>query len=127
VALRILDVIERDALAENARQIGEFLLHGLRDLRRRNPNVVRDVRGLGLMIGIEFDSRFTGIETVKRLHEKNLLTIPAATSVVRLLPPLNLREEEARQGLRAIEEVIADLAEQEQREVRSKGVRRRNR
>ena len=127
VALRILDVIERDALAENARQIGEFLLHGLRDLRRRNPNVVRDVRGLGLMIGIEFDSRFTGIETVKRLHEKNLLTVPAATSVVRLLPPLNLREEEARQGLCAIEEVIADLAEQEQREVRPKGVRRRNR
>jgi acetylornithine/succinyldiaminopimelate/putrescine aminotransferase len=79
------------------------------------------------MIGIVFDSRFTGIETVKRLHAKNLLTIPAATSVVRLLPPLNLREEEARQGLCAIEEVIADLAEQEQREVRPKGVRRRNR
>jgi acetylornithine/succinyldiaminopimelate/putrescine aminotransferase len=112
--LRILDVIERDALSENARQIGEFLLHGLRDLRRRNPNVVRDVRGLGLMIGIEFNPKFTAIEIVKRLHEENLLTVPAATSVVRLLPPLNLREEEARQGLRAIEKAIADLAEQEQ-------------
>jgi acetylornithine/succinyldiaminopimelate/putrescine aminotransferase len=111
VALRILDVIERDDLARNARQIGEFLLRGLREAKKRNPHVVRDVRGLGLMIGIEFDPKFTAIEIVKRLHEKGLLTVPAATSVIRLLPPLNLREEEVRQGLRAIEEVIADLGE----------------
>jgi predicted acetylornithine/succinylornithine family transaminase len=115
VALRILDVIERDDLVRNARQIGKFLLDGLREAKKKNPAVVRDVRGLGLMIGIEFDPKFSAIEIVKRLHEKGLLTVAAATSVIRLLPPLNLREEEARQGLHAIEEVIADLGEQEKK------------
>ena len=106
VALRILDVMQRDDLAANARRIGEFLLSQLRDLKAKNPGILRDVRGLGLMIGIEFDPRFAASETVKRLHEKNLLTVPAATSVIRLLPPLNLSRAEAEEGLRAIEEVI---------------------
>jgi acetylornithine/N-succinyldiaminopimelate aminotransferase len=64
------------------------------------------------MIGIEFDPKIAAIESVKRLHEKNLLTIPAATSVIRLLPPLNLRRSEANEGLRAIESVVVDLAKQ---------------
>ena len=113
VALRILDVIERDDLAGNAWRIGNFLLDRLQDLQRKYPKVLRDVRGSGLMIGVEFDPKFAAIETAKRLHEKHLLTIPAATSVIRLLPPLNLRREEAGEGQRAIESVVVELAEQE--------------
>ena len=66
------------------------------------------------MIGFEFDPKFAAIETVKRLDEKNLLTVPAATSVIRLLPPLNLSESEANEGLRTIKEVVVDLAREEQ-------------
>jgi predicted acetylornithine/succinylornithine family transaminase len=114
VALRILDTIERQNFAQNARRTGEFLLGELRDLKKKNPKILRDVRGLGLMIGIEFDPKFAAIETAKRLHEKNLLTIPAATSVIRLLPPLNLSQGEAEEGLRAIESMVVDLAKREQ-------------
>jgi predicted acetylornithine/succinylornithine family transaminase len=119
VALRILDVIERDHLAENARRIGDFLADRLREIQRKYPGVVREVRGLGLIIGIEFEPNLTAlardekspaIQIVNRLHEKNLLTVPAATSVTRLLPPLNLSESEAEEGLRAIEAVVVDLA-----------------
>ena len=53
---------------------------------------------------------------MNRLHEKGVLTVPAATSVIRLLPALNLSASEAEEGLRAIEQVIIDLAEQEQEE-----------
>jgi acetylornithine/N-succinyldiaminopimelate aminotransferase len=109
VALRVLDVIERNDLEANARRVGKLLLDRLGDLQRKYPNVLRDVRGLGLMIGIEFDPKFGAIEIAKRLHEKNLLTIPAATSVIRLLPPLNVTESEAEEGLRTIEEVVAAL------------------
>ena len=114
VALRILDVTERDDLAANARSVGKFLLDRLQELQSKYPKVLRNVRGLGLMIGIEFDPKFAAIEMVKRLHEKNLLTIPAATSVIRLLPASNLTQGEAEEGLRAIESVVVDLAEQEQ-------------
>jgi acetylornithine/N-succinyldiaminopimelate aminotransferase len=113
VALRVLDVIGRGDLGAHARSIGKFLLDRLQDLQRKYPNVLRDVRGSGLMIGIEFNPKIAVTETVKRLHEKNLLTIPAATSVIRLLPPLNLSQSEANEGLRAIESVVVDLAEQE--------------
>jgi len=112
VALRILDVIERGDLGANARSIGKFLLDRLQDLQRKYPKVLRDVRGSGLMIGIEFNPKIAAIETVKRLHEKNLLTIPAATSVIRLLPPLNLSQSEANEGLGAIESLVVDLAKQ---------------
>jgi predicted acetylornithine/succinylornithine family transaminase len=112
VALRILDTIERQNFAQNARRIGEFLLGELRELKKRNPKILRDVRGLGLMIGIEFDPKFAAAATAKRLHEKNLLTIPAATSVIRLLPPLNLSQSEVEEGVRAIESMVVDLAKQ---------------
>ena len=125
VAERILDVIEREELMANARQIGDFLVDRLRRIQGKYPHVISDVRGLGLMIGIEFEptlpiftneEKSPAIQVVNRLHEKGVLTVPAATSVVRLLPPLNLSESEANEGLRAIEEVIADLAEQKQKE-----------
>src|SRR5439155_20077194 len=107
VALKILDVIERDHLAENARRMGDFLIGELEKLRQKYPRVLRAVRGFGLMIGIEFDPKAAvfaadekspAIQVVNRLHEKNLLTVPAATSVVRLLPALNLNQSEAEEG-----------------------------
>ena len=118
VALKILDVIERENLAENARRLGDFLLNELRSLAKKYPKVVREVRGVGLMIGIEFEpklpalareDKLPSIQIVNRLHEKNVLTVPAATSVIRLLAALNLRPEEAEEGVRAIEKLVEEL------------------
>ena len=112
VALKIFDVIERENVAANARQIGEFILGELKELQQRYANVVKAVRGLGLMIGIEFQPRFKAVEIVKKLHERKLLTVPAGTSVIRLLPALNLSRAQAKEGLQIIEQLIVDLARQ---------------
>jgi len=118
VAERILDVIEREDLMANARRIGDFLVDRLRRIQGKYPRIISDVRGLGLMIGIEFEPKlpiFTNeeklpaIQIVNRLHEKRVLTVPAATSVIRLLPPLNLSESEADEGLHAIKNVVDEL------------------
>jgi len=58
VALRVLDVVERNDLAANARCIGELFIDRLRRMQGKYPRVVREVRGLGLMIGIEFQPTF---------------------------------------------------------------------
>ena len=113
VALKIFDVIERENLAANARDTGDFLLRELQTVQQRFPKVVKVVRGLGLMIGIEFQPQFKAVEIVKELHKRNLLTVPAGNSVIRLLPPLNLSRGEAEEGLRAIQKLIVDLAGQE--------------
>ena len=113
VALKIFDVIERDNLAGNARDTGDFLLRELQKVQQRFPKVVKIVRGLGLMIGIEFQPQFKAVEIVKELHQRNLLTVPAGTSVARLLPALNLSRGEAEEGLRIIEKLVVDLADKE--------------
>jgi predicted acetylornithine/succinylornithine family transaminase len=114
VALKILDVIERENLADNARELGDFILRQLQMLPQKFPEVVKVARGAGLMIGIEFQPRFKAVEIVKWLHACNLLTVPAGNSVIRLLPALNLRKSEAEEGLKIIEKLVVDLAEQEQ-------------
>ncbi|MEY2494137.1 MAG: acetylornithine/N-succinyldiaminopimelate aminotransferase [Verrucomicrobiota bacterium] len=119
VALKILEVIERDQLAANAEQLGHFMRGELERLIRKFPSVLKEVRGFGLMIGLEFradapgfrgSEKMPAIQVVDRLHEAGVLTVPAATSVVRLLPALNLTRAEAMEGLRAIEAVVAELA-----------------
>src|SRR3954465_7083880 len=59
VALKVLEVIQREKLADNARQVGERLKDGLENLARRFPNVIKNVRGLGLMIGMELTQNIT--------------------------------------------------------------------
>src|SRR5213080_591055 len=113
VALKVFDVIECENLAGNARDMGDFLLRELQKVQQRFPKVVKIVRGLGLMIGIEFQPQFKAVEIVKELHQRNLLTVPAGTSVARLLPALNLSRGEAEEGLRIIEKLVVDLADKE--------------
>jgi acetylornithine/N-succinyldiaminopimelate aminotransferase len=113
VALKIFEVIEREKLRENVRRVGDFLLSELRTVQQEFPNVVKVTRGFGLMIGIEFQPRFKAIEVVRELHKRNLLTVPAGNSVIRLLPALNLSRSEAEEGLRVIEQLVADLAKKE--------------
>src|SRR4029453_2822000 len=110
VALKIFEVIERESLAANAREIGAFMLGELRQLQERFPNVRKVARGAGLMIGIEFQLRFKAVEIVKNLHQRGMLTVPAGNSVIRLLPALNLRRSEAEAGLRILEGLVVDLA-----------------
>lgn len=109
VALKIFDVIEKDNLADNAKQTGEFLLSELQKIQKRFPQVISVVRGFGFMIGIEFQAKFKAVEMVKALHKRNVLTVPAGASVIRLLPALNLRKSEAEEGLRAIENLVGNL------------------
>jgi 4-aminobutyrate aminotransferase-like enzyme len=97
--------------------LGEFLKGELLRLAQAHPGVIRAVRGLGLMIGIELAERETvaafrgsektpAIQMVHRLHEAGVLTIPAGAQVIRLLPALNLTRGEAQEGLAIFERVL---------------------
>ena len=119
VANKILEVIDRDGLAANARALGRFFLDELARLREKYPTAIREVRGLGLMIGIEMGGGFgsfdnskpAAVQWVFALHEAGLLTIPAGSSVIRFLPPLNLTQEEAQAGLDLFEQTIQKVIE----------------
>ncbi len=121
VALKILEVIQREKLAENVRQTGEFLKAELHALAQRYSHILKGVRGLGFMLGFEFwekekipvlatGEKSAAIQFVNRLHDAGLLAIPSGNQVVRLLPALNLRRSEAEEGIAIIESVVAKLA-----------------
>ena len=118
VALRILEVIESDQLAGNARQLGEWLATELDRLARQYPTVVKRVRGLGFMLGMELaenirafagSDKTAALQFVNRLHLSGVLSVPAGTQIVRLLPPLNLKPQEAGEGITLIEEIVKTL------------------
>jgi acetylornithine/N-succinyldiaminopimelate aminotransferase len=123
VALKVMEIIEREGLADNARKLGEFFRAGIAELARKYPSIIKGPRGLGLMVGIELAAKdevpaFAGsdkpaaIQFVNALHELGLLTVPAGAVIVRLLPALNLTATEAEQGLQIIETLASRLAKQ---------------
>lgn len=92
VGRTVIDVIERENLTQNAKEVGSYLLHSFRD-QLQNVEGVMDIRGHGLMIGIELDKDCG--ELVKQALDKNLLINVTAGKTIRLLPPLILNKTEA--------------------------------
>lgn len=98
-ATAVLDVFEEEKLVENARSVGDYLLG---ELRKRN---VGEVRGCGLMIGIEFDRPIKEIRT-ELIKGQHVFTGAASTNILRLLPPLCLSMAEAEDFLTRFDRVI---------------------
>jgi acetylornithine aminotransferase len=90
-ALAVLDVIEEEGLVQNAAEVGEYLMERLRN--ENLPHVV-DVRGRGLMIGIELDQPYKEIRT-RLVKEQHCFTGCSGTNVIRLLPPLCMTKADA--------------------------------
>ena len=121
VALKIFEVIEHDRLDENVRKLGEWLKRELERLVKNYPGVVKNARGLGFMLGLELaekekipafaaSEKSAAIQMTNRLQQAGVLVIPAGTQVIRLLPPLNLKPQEAGEGIAKIEEIVKSLA-----------------
>jgi 4-aminobutyrate aminotransferase len=108
-ALATLDLLE-EGLVDNAREVGQHLLEGLRALRERHPALVTDVRGLGLMAALQLDTPERAGEVVQRAFRRGLLLLTAGSRAVRLCPPLVLSQAEADVGLEILGEAVADCA-----------------
>ena len=105
-ALATIDLIE-DGLIENAERVGSFLLDGLRDMQARRP-LIKEVRGLGLMIGIEFQDHDTMIAVEQAAFRRGLLVLGAGDDVVRMCPALVFRRDQAETALEVFEEAVAE-------------------
>ena len=103
-ALAVLDVIEEEHLVENAASVGSYLLAQLKTLAAETPSIV-DVRGEGLMIGIEFSDSIKTLRT-RLVKEQHVFTGAASTNILRLLPPLSLTKAEADDFLSRLKQVL---------------------
>jgi len=118
VGLKILEVIEQEKLADQAQKLGGWLKSEIERLAKTYPTVVKSARGMGFILGIELCEKIPAfaasdkppaLQFVNRLHTAGVLTVPAGSQIVRLLPPLNLKLQEAGEGINIIEEVVKSL------------------
>jgi acetylornithine/succinyldiaminopimelate/putrescine aminotransferase len=111
VALEVLAVLEQDGLVEHAAQMGERLFAGLRELQARHADVLLDVRGRGLMAGLQYAEDSFGPRMSYHLSRRGVLAIYSGNepSVMRLMPSLVVGESEIDFLLEALEAAIADL------------------
>ena len=106
-ALAVLDVMENEGLVENAHLVGEYLLDRLRELQKTEKHIT-DVRGRGLMIGIDFDIPQKDVRT-PLIYEQHCFTGCTGTNTLRLLPPLCLSKSDADDFIERLKKVLAKL------------------
>lgn len=99
-ALAVLEIIEKNDLIENARVIGDYLLKEIANIQN-----IKEVRGLGLMIGIEFPDKFENTRN-NLIRNHHIITGEAGRNVIRLLPSLNMTMEHADIFLTALEKEL---------------------
>jgi len=108
--LATLEVIKSENLLANAVDQGEFLLGGLRELHEKYPGIITDVRGTGLMLGVELRTAETAEEVQGRAFERGLLVLECGERSIRISPPLIVSRQHASAGLRLLGEVLRDVA-----------------
>jgi putrescine aminotransferase len=118
VGLATIKYIEDHDLAGNAARMGEILMEGLRAIQAKHPTIVTEVRGKGLMVGMEFCDKMVGPVMTYQLTQEGVLVIFSANNqkVVRIMPSLVINEEQIRfltEALeRATEEVYTGMFEE---------------
>ena len=100
-ALAVLDVIEQEHLVENAAVVGQMLMDACREIPR-----IKEVRGRGLMIGLEFDEPVKEIRQ-RLLYQEHVFTGVSGTQVLRLLPPLCLSRQQAESFIVKLKKVLS--------------------
>ena len=103
----IMDTISNKKFLNNVKNLSKYFLKSLNLLKEKYPNIIKEIRGRGLLIGIQLQTDQT--KFIKKLMDNKLLTIRAAENVVRILPPLNVKKNELNQALKILDKVCKEL------------------
>jgi 4-aminobutyrate aminotransferase len=107
-ALETIKLLESELMA-NAAQVGSYLLCRLRELQARQSLVV-DVRGLGLMVGMELAGQGTAAEVMQRAFRRGLLLLTCGRNTIRFCPPLVVDEQDVDIAVRIVGEILEEMA-----------------
>ena len=106
VGLAVMDQIFKKGFLKNVQKISKYFLSELNKIRNEYPKIIKEVRGVGLLIGLQLFSDQT--KFVQKLMDNKLLTIRAAENVIRILPPLNVKKNEIDLALKIIRKVCKE-------------------
>ena len=104
----VLDQIFKKGFLKNVQKSSKYFISELNKIRQDYPNIIKEVRGVGLLIGLQLYTDQT--KFIKKLEDNKLLTMRAAENVVRILPPLNVKKTEIDLALKIIRKVCNNLS-----------------
>ena len=107
VGTRVMEIVADDAFLAEVNRKGALFRQKLEGLVAAHPDVFEDVRGVGLMLGLR--CKVAPTEVVAAAYDEHLLTVPAADNVVRLLPPLNISDEEITEAVARLDRAATTL------------------
>jgi 4-aminobutyrate aminotransferase len=108
IGMKTIDIISKEKLIEKVNKSGDFLIKNLMELKNRY-NIIMDVRGLGLMLGVEFLKKEIRDKIIYKLFKNKLLVIPSGVKTIRILPPLIITENEMGKGLNIFEKILKEF------------------
>ena len=103
----VIDIISNKKFLNNVKSLSKYFLFKLNKIQKKYPNIIKQIRGRGFLIGIQLYKDQT--EFIKKLMDNQLLTIRAAENVVRILPPLNVKKNEINLAIKIIEKVCSEI------------------
>ena len=103
----VMDIVTSKKFLKNVNNLSKYFLSNLNQLKEKYPKIIKEIRGRGLLIGIQLHK--DQAKFIKKLMDKKVLTIRAAENVVRILPPLNVKKSEINYAIKIINQVCKEL------------------
>ena len=103
----VMDIVSKKSFLNNIKKLSKYFLQKLNSIKSKHPDIIKEIRGRGLLIGIQLHNNPTLF--IKKLMDYRLLTIRAAENVIRILPPLNVKKKEIDIAVKIISKVCNDL------------------
>ena len=103
----VMDIVSKKSFLNNIKKLSKYFLEKLNSIKSKHPDIIKEIRGRGLLIGIQLHNNPTLF--IKKLMDYRLLTIRAAENVIRILPPLNVKKKEIDIAVKIISKVCNDL------------------
>ncbi|MDC0233496.1 aspartate aminotransferase family protein [Candidatus Pelagibacter sp.] len=103
----VMDIVSTKKFLNDVKKTSKYFFSNLNKLKEKYPNIIKEIRGRGLLIGVQLYIDQT--KFIKKLLDNRLLTIRAAENVVRILPPLNVKRQEIDIALKVIDKVCSEI------------------
>ena len=103
----VMDIVSKKSFLKNVKNLSKYFLESLKNIKSKHPRTIKEIRGKGLLIGIQLYKDPT--KFIQKLMDNRLLTIRAAENVIRVLPPLNVKKNEIDYALKIISKVCNDF------------------
>ena len=107
VGNKVMDIVSNKKFLKNIKSLSKYFLERLNNIKSKHPKIIKEIRGKGLLIGIQLYKDPT--KFIQKLMDNRLLTIRAAENVIRILPPLNVKKSEINNALKIIYKVCNDF------------------